>query len=130
MTDTHALYWHLTNDLRLSPPALKVFCEADTGLHQILVPGIALIEMIYLVEKGRLDEAQVEQVFTLLDTVDSSYVFASLDQSTARALRHIPREVILDMPDRIIAATAYQLGLPLITRDALIQSSGVVSVIW
>jgi predicted nucleic acid-binding protein len=34
------------------------------------------------------------------------------------------------MPDRIIAATALQLGLPLITRDEAIRRSGVVPVVW
>ena len=33
------------------------------------------------------------------------------------------------MPDRIIAATALHLGLPLITRDQRIQSAGI-KTIW
>lgn len=130
VTDTHALYWHLTNDPRLSLAARQVFREADTGLHQILVPGIALIEMAYLVERGRLDAGLVDQVFSLLDTVGGSYAVAPLNQDTARAMRDVPRSAIPDMLDRIIVATARQLGLPLITRDANIYSAGVVSVIW
>jgi len=130
VTDTHALYWHLTKDPRLSPAARQVFNQTDAGLHQILIPGIALIEMIYLAEKRRLDPALVERVFASLDTAAGSYTVASLDQHTARALRDIPRSEISDMPDRIIAATAHQLGLPLITRDAAIHKAGVVSVIW
>jgi len=130
VTDTHSLYWHLTNDPRLSAVARQVFQEADVALHQILVPSIVLIEMVYLVEKGRLDAALVEQVFALLDTVTSSYAVTPLDQGTARALRDIPRSAVPDMPDRIIVATAHQLGLPLITRDAKIHSAGVVPVIW
>jgi len=130
VTDTHALYWHFTNDLKLSPAARQIFREADAGIHQILIPGIALIEMVYLVEKGRLNAALVDQVLASLDIVGGSYAVAPLDQDTARALRNIPRSVVPDMPDRIIAATAYQLGLPLITRDVAIHKAGVVSVIW
>ncbi|MFQ5855425.1 MAG: type II toxin-antitoxin system VapC family toxin [Anaerolineae bacterium] len=130
VTDTHALYWHLTNDTRLSSAARQVFEETDTGIHQILVPGIVLIEMVYLVEKGRLDRDLVDQVLTLLDTVGGSYTVAPLDQDTARALYNISRSAVPDMPDRIIAATAHQLGLPVITRDAKIHKGGVVTVIW
>ena len=130
VTDTHALYWHFTNDPRLSPAARQVFHEADAGMHQILIPGIVLIEMVYLVEKGRLDAILVDQVFASLDIVGGSYAVAPLDQRTARSLRDIPRSAVPDMPDRIITATAYQLGLPLITRDAAIHKASMVSVIW
>jgi PIN domain nuclease of toxin-antitoxin system len=130
VTDTHALYWHLANDSRLSPTARQVFLGADAGLHQVIVPGIALIEMVYLVEKGRLDADLTNQVLALFGTVANSYAVAPLDHHTARALHNIPRSAVPDMPDRIIAATAYQLGLPLITRDAAIQKAGVIPVIW
>jgi PIN domain nuclease of toxin-antitoxin system len=130
VTDTHALYWHFTNDTRLSQAARQIFYEADAGLHQILIPGIVLIEMVYLVEKGRLDAAMVDQVFSALDVVGGSYAVAPLDQHTAQALRDIPRSAVPDMPDRIIAATARQLGLRLITRDTAIHEAGVISVIW
>ena len=130
VTDTHALYWHFTNDPRLSPAARQVFHEADAGMHQILIPGIVLVEMVYLIEKGRLDAVLVDQVFASLDIVGGSYAVALLDQRTARSLRDIPRSAVPDMPDRIITATAHQLGLPLITKDAAIHKASMVSVIW
>ncbi len=130
VADTHALYWHFTNDPRLSQAARQIFREADLGLHQVLIPGITLIEMVYLIEKGRLDAAMVDQVFSALDVVGGSYAVAPLNQHTAQALRDVPRSAVPDMPDRIIAATAHQLGLPLITRDAAIHQAGVVPVIW
>ena len=42
---------------------------------------------------------------------------------------NIPREDIPDMPDRIIAATALHLGVPLISRDSKIKLSKV-KTIW
>lgn len=130
VTDTHALYWHLTNDPKLSAAARRVFLQADQGLHRVFVPGIALIELDYLVERGRLALRPVERVLGLLDTVRGSYAVAALDQDVARAVRSVPRADVPEMPDRIIAATAYRLGLPLITRDLAIQRAAVVPIVW
>lgn len=130
VADTHALYWHLTHDRRLSAAARQVFLDADRGLHRIFVTGITLIEMVYLVERGRLAAEPVERLFVLLETAGGSYAVAALDLHTARALSAVPRSAVPDMPDRIIVATTLQLGLPLITRDAAIRSAGVAPVIW
>jgi PIN domain nuclease of toxin-antitoxin system len=106
VTDTHALYWHLTTDPRLSSAARLLFMEADSGLHRVLVPSISLIEMVYLVERGRLDSDPVERLFGLLGTLAGSYAVANLDLDTARPLQNVPRSAVPDMPDRIIVATA------------------------
>lgn len=130
VTDTHALYWHMMEDSRLSPKIKKIFTEADAGLHRILIPGIVLIEMVYLGEKGRISDSSVTKVLDLLENTDGSYDVAPLNKETVKALQQIPREAVPDMPDRIIAATAYQMGLPLMTRDKQIKRSKAVSVIW
>ncbi len=130
VSDTHALYWYLTRDSRLSSTVRQKFHEADTGHCQIFIPAIILIEMTYLVEKGRLNRAPVNQVFALLDNPGGSYSVATLDQHIARAIQNIPRTLVPDMPDRIIAATAYYLNVPLLTKDTMIQKSGAITVIW
>jgi PIN domain nuclease of toxin-antitoxin system len=45
------------------------------------------------------------------------------------AMRKIPRAAVPDMPDRIVAATALYFGVPVISRDHRIHSSGV-QTIW
>lgn len=130
VTDTHALYWHLTKNPKLSKKAKKIFQEADDGLHQVMIPGIVLIEMVYLVEKSRINETSLSKVFELLDTIGGSYDVAPLDKDTVAALQQVPREVVPDMPDRIIAATSLQLAIPLITRDRQIKKSGNLKIIW
>jgi PIN domain nuclease of toxin-antitoxin system len=44
VTDTHALLWYLSNDLALSALALDLFRQADTGLTEIVIPSIVLLE--------------------------------------------------------------------------------------
>ena len=52
-----------------------------------------------------------------------------LDLGVADSIRGIPRDLVPDMPDRIIAATALHLNLPLVTRDQRIRSAGI-GTIW
>jgi PIN domain nuclease of toxin-antitoxin system len=130
VSDTHALHWHLVGNNKLSATARRIFEEADAGMHQILVPGIVLIEFIYLVEKGRLERDRVDELFQRLAIPDGSYAVAPLDLLMAQALWSVPRALVPEMPDRIITATALALNLPLITRDHTIQQSALVPTIW
>jgi predicted nucleic acid-binding protein len=59
----------------------------------------------------------------------SGLFVASLDVGVADALVNVSREAVPDMPDRIIAATALHLRLPLVTRDRRLQSAGI-ETIW
>lgn len=86
--------------------------------------------MVYLVEKEHISNSSFDKVLQLLDYVDGSYEEAPLNKETVIALQKIPRSEVPDMPDRIITATAYQLGLPLITCDGKIIKSKTVKVIW
>jgi predicted nucleic acid-binding protein len=51
------------------------------------------------------------------------------DRNVARMLANIERSQVPDLPDRIIAATALCVGLPLISRDRKIQHAGI-EIIW
>jgi predicted nucleic acid-binding protein len=52
-----------------------------------------------------------------------------LDEGVAKAVYRVPRNAVPDMPDRIIAATALYLGLPLVTKDGRLRKAGI-STIW
>jgi len=60
----------------------------------------------------------------------TTHTLAALDAGTAQVMLHVPRSSVPDIPDRIIAAPAHQLGLPLITKEAVIIRAGVVPVVW
>jgi predicted nucleic acid-binding protein len=53
---------------------------------------------------------------------------AAVDAEVAEAVYKVPRQSVPDLPDRIIAATALCRNLPLLTRDARIQSAGIVTI--
>ena len=130
VTDAHPLVWHLTRDAHLSPCCRRIFAQTDAGKSTIWVPAIVLVEIIYLVEKRRLPEALTDRMFALLEPPAVNYRLVGLDLTILRALRQVKREVVPDMPDRIIAATALSLGLPLLSRDRALAAVKELEVIW
>jgi PIN domain nuclease of toxin-antitoxin system len=129
VTDTHALIWHLQASGKLSRRAQTLFREADVGRATIFIPSIVLVELVYLSEKGRIEAALLDRILGLLVPGVENFVVVPLEARTVHMLREVARSQVPEMPDRIIAATAKQLGLPLITRDPKI-AAGVVQVIW
>ena len=124
--DTHALLWHLTDDLRLGKNAKDVLEKADRGEEKVLVPSIVLAECLYLLEKkGRGD------LFPdLLDAIERhpGYDVYPLDIGV---LREMPSVVgLTELHDRIIVATARVSRAVLITKDEEIRRSGYVPTIW
>jgi predicted nucleic acid-binding protein len=65
----------------------------------------------------------------LVDQPASGLLVVPFDLAAVDALRQISAAAIPDMPDRMIAATALLLSVPLVTADAKIQASGI-PVIW
>lgn len=130
VTDAHPLVWHLTRDAHLSRRCRRIFVQADAGRNIIWVPAIVLVEVIYLVDKRRLPATLIDQMFTLLEPPAVNYRLIGLDLTILRALRQVKRKAVPDMPDRIIAATAFSLGLPLLSRDRALTAVDELQVIW
>ena len=129
VADTHAVLWFLANESRLSAVADAAMTETIESGGNVVVCTITLVEVAYLVEKRRIDANAFDLVATALSDPTSGFLLAPLDYSVADRLRQIPRVSVPDMPDRIIAATALHLDLPLISRDRKIQASAI-RTIW
>jgi PIN domain nuclease of toxin-antitoxin system len=130
VTDAHALLWHLSHDSALSAPAADLFQQADMGTVEIVIPGIVLVEVVYLCERRRVPEDRIGRILALPGMPGSHYHIAPLDEPVVQALRRIPRNQVSDMPDRIIGATTLHLGLPLITCDDSLTHSGLLTCMW
>lgn len=123
--DTHAALWFLERDPRLSGTARSALREAE----RVLLPSICLVEITYLVEKGRLRPEVPPRLLAELRNPASTLTLVPLDQDIALALAHIPRQAVPELPDRIIAATAWWRRAPLVTCDAEIRACGI-DTIW
>ncbi|MCC7207752.1 MAG: type II toxin-antitoxin system VapC family toxin [Anaerolineae bacterium] len=129
VADTHAVIWYLHADERLSPAAKQAVEDAAATGDQIGVSAITLVEMVYLIEKGRIAAESLSRLAAALRDVASVLVELPLDLETARMMARVDAVKVPDLPDRIIAASALLLGVPVISRDEKIHHSGL-QVIW
>lgn len=129
VTDTHSLIWYLEDSPRLGLAARECFEACDRGKSIIYVPTICLVEIIYLQEKGRIPAEMKLLLDKELRSGSAGIFLTDLSVEVVERLSMVPRSDVPDMPDRIIAATALHLGLPLISRDRKIQVSAV-DTIW
>jgi PIN domain nuclease of toxin-antitoxin system len=124
VADTHALIWYLFEPDQLSLNARSAMTRAGS----IYVSVISLVEIRYLVEKGSVMEAAFEMIVDYLKDIATAPTLIPLSLEIAEAVKQITRKAVPDMPDRIIAATALHLDLPLITRDRKIQAAGITTI--
>ena len=111
------------------PAAATAIREAEVAGKPLFISSVSIVEVTYLTEKGHLEADQLASLLTALRRPDAQIIVTPFDLDIAETLGKIPRLAIPDMPDRMIAATAVHLNLPLVTVDAQIRASGI-ETIW
>lgn len=128
VADTHAVLWYIFSNPRLSSTA-KLFMDTANGDgDQIGISSITLFEMVYLIEKGRIPAESLSRVAIALDEPGNLFLEVVPDLNVARTLSRVDVHKVPDLPDRIIAATALYLNVPIISKDSKIQHSGLMTI--
>ncbi len=130
VADTHAIIWYLVEPERLSQVALDALEGAIAAGSPVYISAISLIEICYLIEKRRIASDLLQRILAVLNEPDPRLIVVPIDLAISIAVQNIDRDTVPDMPDRIIAATALHLNLPLVTRDRKIQASQSIITIW
>ncbi|MGH9463379.1 MAG: type II toxin-antitoxin system VapC family toxin [Vicinamibacteria bacterium] len=126
--DTNPLVFHAAGGKRLGARAARHLeaCEAKAAITY--VPVAVIWELALLVRRSRI--AMDLSIHGFFETLFSNPAFQPVDVT--------PEQVFLteeirpndDPFDALICAVAVELELPLITRDAEIQDSGIVRTLW
>src|SRR5690242_8209818 len=104
--DTHAVLWYLENSKELSALARATIEDAIRDGRDVYVSAISVIEAVYLVERKKIPMTALQRLRNTLTDPSVGLVIVPVDASVADTLEKIPRSVVPDMPDRIVAATA------------------------
>jgi len=120
----------------ISLPRKRLSVTARTTIEQIAAEGnqvafssITLAEIVYLSERGRINSTTLDLLLREVESDDVLLVEIPFDRDIALSLRQVDRSQIPDLPERIIAATALYLNVPVISRDRRIQLSSI-DTIW
>ena len=127
VTDTHPLVWFaLGKPSRLSRNSRRWFNRVEGGRAALFVPTMVLAEMGDMARRG---EIRLPGGLSLwADRLFATHRFFPSDLTFAVVSRAETLYEIRDRSDRLIAATAAELDLPLITRDAAIAEAGVATI--
>lgn len=123
--DTHSLIWYLDEGLnsKLSKIALNTIKKAENkGIIYISV--IVLIEILYLIEKGRIN-LDFDKLLSILEESEI-YCIVPLDTSLLKEVENLKG---LETHDRIILATAKFTNTSLVSKDKVIRKQ-YNDVIW
>jgi len=129
VTDTHPLQWYAAGRSRkLGKQARRAFEYAETGRAMIYVPVLVLVELLEQARAGLL--LLSESPTAWIDDLLGLPGFAPVDLTHAVVMAGESLYTIPERTDRLIAATALELGVPLITRDAEIANVRGLQTVW
>ncbi len=119
------LFWYLVNSPRLSERGRQVFQSAFAGEALLVLSPIVLLELYGLARK----------VAAPFDFATELALFERppfhIEPITVADLRLLDRlSAIPELHDRLIAATAFRLGAPILTQDPLIAACAEVACVW
>lgn len=118
--DSHALFWFLSDNLKLPHKTKHLIKESD----KVIIPSIALMEILYLLEKNNLAFRFVE---FLSELKIRKYLVYPLDLNIIAQVISVSPE--LEMHDRIIIATAKIFNANLVSKDSQIKEH-YLKTIW
>ena len=128
VADTHALLWMLKGTLRERSPLGADAIEEALDAKALCVSIGSFLDLRYRVDSGRLAEQALDDARAIVD--GDAFTVVSLDLRVLDKMAAVPREKVPDPFDRIIAATALTLDLPLVSADEDIQGAIGDRVIW
>lgn len=115
LLDTHTVFWWATEPERLSERA----AEAISTAEELAVASVTWYELAWLVQHGRIAVSQPLRPW-LRDVATDMRTVPTTPEIAATAVG-LPGSFPGDPADRVIYATAIELGWDLITRDARLR---------
>lgn len=124
--DTHTWIWFVSARAKLSSAA----SDACESAKRLLVSAISVWEVAMLVSKERIGFDRDVEIWTREALSIPKISLEPLTPSIAVRSTRLPGNFHGDPADRIIAATALEHGVPLVTKDSLLQRYAHIRTVW
>ena len=131
LLDTGVLLWMVTGDERLGSEAREMI-ERASSAREAAVSAISFWEIGLLLSKRRVALSMPLADFAAAISTEGAFRVVPVDVAIAVEAGSLPVGIHGDPGDRILIASARQLGWPLVTSDAKIldyAAAGHVAVI-
>lgn len=128
LLDTHAWVWIAAQSERLSEKALESYYHAREA-HAVYISAISVWEVFLLSMKGSVHLPDSPALLLANTEQDDAVSIVPIDARIARQAVQLPN-IHRDPADRMILATARELGARLVSKDERLSKYGVVDVIW
>lgn len=124
--DTHACIFALAAPGKLGRRARRALERAERERRAVFIPAAACAEIVLLHELGRTDIG----LPSLRSACERSESWRVLPLDLEQVDEFASLASVRDPFDRLIVAAARRLRAKLVSRDAVIEASGLVETIW
>ena len=128
--DTHVLVWLINEPVKLSTKTEKTINKSIKEDNKLFVSSISVWEIFLLFKKGSL-RADMDVDAWLAKVEDLSFIeFVPVNNAIGAKSVMLPEPFHKDPADRIIVATARELGTTLVTSDSKLRKYPHVKTLW
>ncbi len=129
--DAHTLVWYMEGNPKMGHQAKNIIDAVDS---QLVLPLIALIEAVFVIEKGRTSLPSGSQFFQRVQEDQHIEIYEITLDIFQRSLQEDAQKVP-ELHDRLIVSTGLYLQdlgheVVILTKDTKIVEADVLPVIW
>lgn len=129
LLDTCALFWAIDDPKKLSPAAVAALQQVEAAGGHWYISEMTHIEFVLLWEKNKFPQAALDELKRLVGEGTRLRKLPINEQVTDH-LSLVPRNLVPDLPDRIVTATAFAYDMHLVTSDRKIHTVPNLKLIW